>query len=149
MEVTHKWEVAVNSTEPRRVAEQFEETAMEQGVPMETVFKFQLALDEILTNVVSYAFPETPVDDASVRVHAHFGPTAISAVIEDNGKPFNPLEDAPSPDLELSAEDRQIGGLGIHLTRSFVDSIAYERTNGWNRLILKQPIKVHTEKEPE
>ncbi len=147
MEVTHDWNVAIDSAEPRRVAEEFEEIAMEQGVPMGIVFKFQLALDELLTNVVSYAFAGSDVADAVVRVRARFGAAGISAVIRDNGQPFNPLQDAATPDMQLSAEDRQIGGLGIHLTRSFVHSVSYERTDGWNRLSLAQPLQAQTEEE--
>ncbi len=147
MEVRHDWDVAIDGAEPRRVAEEFEEIALAQGVPMGIVFKFQLALDEILTNVVSYAFAGRDAAQAVVRVNARFGAAGVSAVILDNGLPFNPLQDAATPDMELSAEDRQIGGLGIHLTRSFVHSVSYERTDGWNRLSLAQPLQAHTEEE--
>lgn len=143
MEVRSELHLGLDKDEPRRVAEEFEEIAMENGVPMGIVFKFQLALDELLTNVVSYAF-EDPTD-AVITVVLHFTDAKVTAVIKDNGRPFNPLKDAPLPDLDLSAEDRTVGGLGIHLTKAFVDTLDYERKDGWNRLSLVQPISAHPE----
>lgn len=144
MEAKHEWDVSVDGDEPRRVAEQFESICLEHGVPMGIVFKFQLALDELLTNVVSYAFePGSP--DPVIKVMLHLTDKRIEAVIMDNGQPFNPLLDAADPDLDLSAEERGIGGLGIHLTKAFVDELEYERRGGWNHLSLVQPTEAHLE----
>ena len=143
MEVRNELHLELDGDEPRRVAEFFEGMAMEHGVPMGIVFKFQLALDELLTNVISYAFDDT--SNAAIKVTLAMSDERITAVIEDNGRPFNPMLDAPAPDLDHSAEDRRIGGLGIHLTKAFVDKLSYERTDGWNRLSLVQPISAHSE----
>ncbi len=143
MEVRRELHLTLDKDEPRRVAEELEEVAMQHGVPMGIVFKFQLALDELLTNVVSYAFDEP--SDAVITVVLRFSDAQVTAVIEDNGRPFNPLRDAPLPDLDLSAEDRSVGGLGIHLTKAFVDTLDYERKDGWNRLSLVQPLSAHPE----
>ena len=144
MEVKFEWDVSVDRDEPRRVAEQFESICLEHGVPMGIVFKFQLALDELLTNVVSYAF-EPDSKDPVIKVMLHLTDKRISADIKDNGRAFNPLHDAADPDLELSAEERGIGGLGIHLTKTFVDELKYERRDGWNHLSLVQPTEAHLE----
>ncbi len=144
MEVRNELHLALDGDEPRRVAEMFEEMAVEHDVPVDIVFKFQLALDELLTNVVSYAFDQD-TSDAAIKVTLEMKNDRIVAMIEDNGRPFNPLLDAPDPDLGLSAEDRTIGGLGIHLTKAFVDTLSYERTEGWNRLSLVQPLTAHSE----
>ncbi|MDE2654179.1 MAG: ATP-binding protein [Gemmatimonadota bacterium] len=144
MEVNYEWDVSVDGDEPRRVAEQFESICLEHGVPMGVVFKFQLALDELLTNVVSYAF-EPHTHDPVIKVMLHLTDNRITAVIRDNGRAFNPLLDAADPDLDLSAEERSIGGLGIHLTKAFVDELEYERRDGWNHLSLVQPTKAHLE----
>jgi anti-sigma regulatory factor (Ser/Thr protein kinase) len=141
--VRNELHLEVDGDEPRRVAEFFEEMAMERDVPVGIVFKFQLALDELLTNVISYAFEDT--SDATIKVTLEMSDERITAVIEDNGRPFNPVLDAPAPDLDHSAEDRRIGGLGIHLTKAFVDTLNYERADGWNRLSLVQPITAHPE----
>ncbi len=143
MDVRRELHLGPNKDEPRRVAEQFEEMAIAHGVPMGVVFKFQLALDEILTNVVSYAFRDA--SDPAISVFLHFTDAEVAAVIQDNGRPFNPLQDVPAPDMDLSAEDRAVGGLGIHITKAFVDTLTYERRHGWNRLSLVQPLPAHPE----
>ncbi len=144
MEVRHELHLTLDGDEPRRVAELFEDMANEHDVPGGIVFRFQLALDELLTNVVSYAFDQNP-SDAAIKVTLALKNERVMALIEDNGRPFNPLLDGPAPDLDLSAEDREIGGLGIHLTKAFVETLNYERTDGWNRLSLVQPITAHSE----
>ncbi len=143
MEVRRELHLGPNKDEPRRVADHFEEMAIEHGVPTGIVFKFQLALDEILTNVVAYAFEDA--SDPAISVLLRFTDAEVTAVIQDNGRPFNPLQDAPAPDLDLSAEDRSVGGLGIHITKAFVDTLTYERKHGWNRLSLVQPFSAHPE----
>ncbi len=140
MDVTLRFDVGLDSEEPRRIAEQFERFGAENGLPERTVFGFQLALDEILTNVISYGFP-ADAQDAVITVTLHLNDTEVGAVIVDNGKPFNPLEDAAEPDVALPASDRTIGGLGIHLTKAFVQKLTYERVDGCNRLNLVQPLE--------
>jgi anti-sigma regulatory factor (Ser/Thr protein kinase) len=137
-------EVGLDRNEPRRVVEQFEQFALEHELPMGLTFKFQLALDELLTNVVSYAFEEG-VRDPVITLVLQLADGRLEAVLRDNGRPFNPLRDAPVPDLDLSAEDRRVGGLGIHLTKAFVHTLSYERVDGWNRLNLVQPLVAHQE----
>ena len=144
LKVTYEWDVSVDGDEPRRVAEQFESLCLEHGVPTGIVFKFQLALDELLTNVVSYAFQPHPKDPV-IKVMLHLTDKQVAARIIDNGQPFNPLLDAADPDLDLPAEERGIGGLGIHLTKAFVEKLEYERRDGWNHLSLVQPTEAHPE----
>ena len=137
-------EVGLDRNEPRRVVEQFEQFALEHELPMGLTFKFQLALDELLTNIVSYAFEEGAADPVITLV-LQIADAGLEALLQDNGRPFNPLRDAPVPDLDLSAEDRRVGGLGIHLTKAFVHTLSYERVDGWNRLNLVQPLGAHQE----
>lgn len=127
------------STEPRRVAELFESFAVEHGVPHKMVMRTELALDELLTNVVSYAFPKD-AGDAEITVGMYIGDSRLRISIEDNGPPFDPLTEAADPDVDLPAEEREIGGLGVHLAKTFVDTLRYERVGGRNRLTLEQPL---------
>ena len=151
MKSRHEWMLGTGHDEPRHVAERFEELARAHEVPDDIVFKFQLALDEILTNVVSYAFggsePEenSEAPEPAVRVVLNLSDSRIMARVEDNGVAFDPLSESSDPDLDLSAEERDIGGLGIHLTKAFVETLGYERRDGWNCLTLVQPIAAHTE----
>ena len=140
MDVNLRFDVSLDSEEPRRIAEQFERFGAENGLPERMIFGFQLALDEILTNVISYGFEED-AQDPVITVTLHLSDTEVGAVIQDNGKPFNPLEDAAEPDVNLPASGRPIGGLGIHLTKAFVQSLTYERVDGCNRLNLVQPLE--------
>ena len=140
MAVDLRFEVGLDSEEPRRIAEQFERFGAENGLPARTIFGFQLALDEILTNVISYGFEEADQDPV-ITVTLHLRDTEVEAVIQDNGRPFNPLEDAADPDVDLPASGRPVGGLGIHLTKAFVHSLKYERVDGCNRLNLVQPLE--------
>jgi anti-sigma regulatory factor (Ser/Thr protein kinase) len=135
-----KFDVGLDSEEPRRIAEQFERFGAENGLPERTIFGFQLALDEILTNVISYGFEED-TRDPIITVTLHLTDTEVEAVIQDNGIPFNPLDDAAEPDVDLPAPGRPIGGLGIHLTKAFVHKLTYERVDGCNRLNLVQPLE--------
>ena len=137
-------DIGLDRDEPRKAVELFEQFALEHELPMGLTFKFQLALDELLTNVVSYAF-ENDADTPVITLALHLTDERLEARLEDNGRPFNPLRDAPAPDLDLSAEDRRVGGLGIHLTKAFVHALTYERVDGWNRLYLVQPLGAHQE----
>ena len=98
-------------------------------LPPAAVFKLELALEEILVNVVHYAYPEGTIGTVDIGCRADA--SGISICICDSGRAFNPLE-KETPDLNLGIEDRQIGGLGIFLTREMVDDIQYRRENDRN-----------------
>lgn len=139
-----KTDVKLDETEPRRVVKLFEHFAAEHGLPTEMVQRFELALDEVLTNVVSYAFPDG-AEDPSVRVTMQMDDAWLKVRVQDNGPEFDPLHDAQEPDLSLDAEDRPIGGLGIFLAKTFVHTLTYERVDGCNRLTLSQPLGAPSE----
>ena len=61
---------------------------------------------------------------------------AITIEVVDDGKPFDPLNDAPQPDLASDLEDRRVGGLGLHLVRTTMDDMSYRRDQGKNHLTL-------------
>ena len=137
-------DVKLDETEPRRVVQLFEQFAAGTDLPAGIVQKFELALDEVLTNVVSYAFPEN-AEDPVVTVTMQVDGGWLKVRVQDNGPAFDPLHDAQEPDLTLSAEDRPIGGLGIFLAKSFVDTLTYERVDGFNRLTLAEPLEATPE----
>ena len=102
---------------------------------------FQVALDEVLTNIIDYAHPEHPV--SLIAIHVSTPPGGLEITIEDNGIAFNPLESDADPDLEQSLEERPIGGLGIHLVKSLMDTLEYRRQNNRNRLTLSKSLPDH------
>ena len=95
--------------------------------------KLMTALDEALTNVVLYAYPEDKRGLVSIRICRN--DDTITAEIVDHGKPFDPTAH-PAPDTTLPIEQRPIGGLGIHLMRNLVTSLRYYREKEENHLVL-------------
>ena len=94
-------------------------------------YAVRLAWDELLSNVVKYAYRDGGVHRVSVRLD--LGCPATLA-IEDGGHPFNPLEDAPPPVLDGPVEERPIGGLGLHMILSMGMKMDYRREDGLNKL---------------
>ena len=87
----------------------------------------------MFTNIISHGFPDE--DEHHVQVTCDNEEGVFKITIEDDGIPFNPT-DAPHPNLKCAFKDRDIGGLGIHLIRSYMDRIEYTRKDGKNVLIL-------------
>jgi serine/threonine-protein kinase RsbW len=98
-------------------------------------FNFHLVVEEIVVNVCSYAY----TDDGPFTITVDNKDQVISIVFKDSGIPFNPLE-RPDPDINLPLEDRQIGGLGIFLTKKLMDEVKYENSNGNNVLTITKKI---------
>ncbi len=90
-----------------------------------------LALEEAVSNVILYAYPKET--DGLVDVEAYLRKSSLEFIIVDSGIPFDPTA-APEVNLDAPAEDRPIGGLGIHLVRELMDSVSYERKDNKNYL---------------
>lgn len=114
-----------------------EEFGLNQQIPDKTLLAMNLALEEILTNIISYGYQDTQEHDIFLRLTIEG--KDFMAEVEDDGIPFNPL-DSQDPDITLPVQDRPIGGLGIHLTKKMMDGIDYERRDGKNFLRLKKSI---------
>ena len=104
----------------------------EHGVDHKSKQQIKLALEEILVNVASYAYPE---DKGTMAVDLSISDNVVTLKISDNGLPFDP-SDAKEPDIGLSAEDRDIGGLGVFLVQKLMDDMVYERVDEKNVLTL-------------
>ena len=118
-----------------RLVRQFGEL---HDVPSRTLYAVNLALDELVTNAMLYGF-----DDASgknVLVKIETAGNELVASVHDGGKPFNPLDVKP-PDLNATLEDRELGGLGIHLVRSLMDQVTYRRDSDQNVLTVRKKIR--------
>lgn len=92
-----------------------------------------LAIEELATNCLKYGYDDTAEHRIAVRVE--LDDRELRLCVEDDGRPFNPL-DQPPPDVTLPAEVRPMGGLGLHLLRRLFDRIEYRRVGRRNRLIL-------------
>lgn len=121
------------------------EKALErESVPEAVGAGLALALDELLTNTVSYGFPDGGWHE--ILVDLAIAPNQIDLTVRDDGRAFDPLL-APEPDMEAALEDRQVGGLGIHFVRTLADALSYERERGWN--VLKLTKRYARETEPD
>ncbi|HYH17415.1 MAG TPA: ATP-binding protein [Azospirillum sp.] len=119
-----------------RLAETVEGFFEEHGLPPKLAFNFNLALDELLTNVISYAFDPGTAHEISLRLTVADG--QVTAELEDDGPAFDPLTEAEAPVLDGDIDDRPIGGLGIHFVKTMMDHVQYERRDGRNRLTLSK-----------
>lgn len=123
--------VANDLGEMPRVAAALAAFGASHALPRRIVNRFTLALEEVLTNVISYAFPQGGRHEIDVAIAWRDG--SLQATVSDDGTAFDPLS-RPVPDLHLPVEDRRIGGLGIHLLRRLTDAAEYRREGGRNVL---------------
>lgn len=120
------------------VTEFVEEKLMELDLPVKTSMQINVAIDELFGNIAMYAYnPE--IGSAVVRVEVGGEPPAVSLTFIDEGVQYNPLE-KEDPDVSLSAEDRQIGGLGIYMVKKSMDEVSYEYKDGKNILRIVKKI---------
>lgn len=102
------------------------------------LFKFQLACDEMITNIISYAFMDNQQQQL-IYIELIKDDLQLTLKITDNGIPFNPLLQQ-EPDTMLPLEEREVGGLGIHLVKQMMDKVKYERYQQSNVLTLSKNI---------
>ena len=120
-----------------QLADFLQEIADEKGLDASTAMNINLALEEAVTNVIMYAYPEGT--DGLVDLEAILRDDSLVFILKDNGTPFDPTA-APEADVTLSAEERNIGGLGIFLVRKIMDTVHYVRSDGQNVLSMTKNI---------
>ncbi len=110
----------------------------ELNCPMKARMQIDIAIDELFGNIAHYAYyPKEGT--ATVRVEVLEEPLAVVITFIDNGVPYDPLKNA-DPDITLSAEEREIGGLGIYMVKKSMDDIFYEYRDGQNILKIRKKI---------
>lgn len=114
------------------VTEFVEEQLESMDCPMKIQMKMGIAIDELFSNIALYAYPSGD-GDVTVRVEKQEEPAAVRITFIDRGVPYDPLK-KEDPDVTLSAEEREIGGLGIYLVKKTMDDISYEYKDGQNIL---------------
>ena len=111
----------------------FAQFAEAHAVPAGVRRSVSVALDEILSNTIAHGFAGR--EGGAVSIEVELRPDRLCVTLTDNGKPFNPL-DVAAPDTGRPVEERQLGGLGIHLARRMVDDVAYQRRGDRNVVTL-------------
>ena len=109
----------------------------ELNCPMKAQVQLDVATDEVFSNIANYAY-ESTVGDVTVCVEK-LDPPAIRLTFIDRGKPYNPLQ-KEDPNTTLSAEERQIGGLGIYIVKKSMDDVTYCYREGQNILTIVKNI---------
>ena len=111
----------------------FMEPDLKEGnCPDDVKIQLQIAVEEIFVNIAHYAYaPKTGDAKITCELLKENGTVSLKMSFADRGKPYNPLE-REDPDITLSAEERQIGGLGVWLVKEYMDATHYEYRDGQN-----------------
>ena len=102
--------------------------------PPDLVFQVDLVLEELIVNTVNYGYEDDERHEIEIALTSDADVFTVEII--DDGHAFNPLSDAPEPDLDAEIADRPIGGLGIHLMRVMMDEVHYQREQDKNYLTL-------------
>lgn len=122
-----------------RVTEFVEEQLAEYNCPVKAQMQIAIAIDELFSNIAHYAY-NPDVGPATVRVEVQEDPMAVIITFIDHGVPYDPLA-KEDPNVHLSLEEREVGGLGIYMVKKTMDEISYEYKNGHNILTIKKTLK--------
>lgn len=123
-----------NISEIQSVIDYFELFGEENGLAMPVVMKLNIAIDEFIGNTIKYAFEGSDTDH-EIEIQFHLSEGNLTMTLVDDGIEFDPFGRNP-PDTTLGIEDRDIGGLGIHITKKIMDDYSYARQNGINTITL-------------
>jgi len=103
----------------------------------QTVAEINIALDEILSNIINYGYDDEGIGEIAIRLY--FKSDSIFVEVEDAAKPFDPTQARP-PQFAESLHARKVGGLGIHFVKTLMDEVVYTRHQGKNMLKLKKKL---------
>jgi serine/threonine-protein kinase RsbW len=116
------------------VSARLEERMGENGFSPEEVFDTQLAVEEVITNIIVHGYRG---QESEIHLSCRFIRDHIEIRITDTAPRFDPLT-MPEPDLDSDVDDRKVGGLGIYLVRQVMDTVSYRFENGKNVLTMEK-----------
>ena len=117
-----------------RIQAALEAFAREEGWPSRLEFQIKLVIEEVVMNILSHGYEEGGEHDILIELASDA--EKISIEIVDDGRPYDPLTEAPAPDTEAPLADRPVGGLGVYLVCALMDEASYRREDNLNRLAL-------------
>jgi anti-sigma regulatory factor (Ser/Thr protein kinase) len=135
--VGEKLYIRINNqiSEIAHVSQSFNDFSIQNKLPGKISHALDLALDEVLNNIIKYGFDDKNKHDINIEIDV--SKNHIKLKIEDDGQQFNPLE-VPEADTKSSIEERPIGGLGIHLVRNLMDDVQYKYENNKNCITMRK-----------
>ncbi len=135
MAIVRNIELQSDIKEIGRLNKEIENMLDEELIFREQFFNINLVLEELFTNIVNHGYNNC--NDHSISIKFEFEEEATYITIQDCATQFNPIE-APVPNLNIPAEERELGGLGIFLVKQLMDDVTYNYVDGKNVLILKK-----------
>ena len=131
-----RFKVNADVNELQRVLNIVEGCVQEIDCSPKALMQINVAVEEIFVNIAHYAYSDK-TGDAVIEVEISSEPKAITITFIDSGVKYDPLA-KPDPDVTLSAKERKIGGLGIFMTKKFMDELSYEYRDGQNVFAMKK-----------
>lgn len=130
--------------ELNRVAQFMEEVCDQLQLDMHVAMKLQLAIEEMVTNVIFYAYPQGT--SADITLSAESDDNELTFVLSDSGQPFDPTakEDA---DIDVNPMDREQGGMGILIVKNIMNDVSYQRLGDMNQLTMKKKLSPSNSEE--
>ena len=120
--------------ELQRLEAAVEDLGEREQWPPNLLYQVKLVLEEVIVNIINYGYEER--GGHKIDVHLISEPDTLTIKIADDGRAFDPLHQAPRPDVAAPLEDRPIGGLGVYLVQTLMDEASYRREQDRNHLTL-------------
>jgi len=133
-----EWTFEANIDRISWLTDQVNEELEKLDCPMKAQLQIDVAIDELLANIASYAY-DLDAGETTVRFDFDADTRTVSLTFIDSGVPYDPLA-KPDPDVTLSVEQREVGGLGIFLVKKTMDDMTYVRRDGRNELTIRKRI---------
>jgi serine/threonine-protein kinase RsbW len=124
-------------SELEKVARFVEEIGEELGLSMELQMNLNLVMEEMVTNVIFYAYPQD--EEADIELLAKSDGKELTFVLSDQGKEFDPTAKEDT-DLDVNPADRELGGMGIFIVKNIMNKVTYQRLEGKNLLTMTKGI---------
>jgi serine/threonine-protein kinase RsbW len=129
-----------NIDELQKVASFVDEISNELQVSPEMQMNLGLVLDEMVSNVIFYAYP--PESEATIELTAESDGQSLTFIISDQGKEFDPTQ-VPDADVDTDPAERPLGGMGIFIVKNIMNQVSYQRLEGRNLLKMSKLINEH------
>ena len=124
-------------SELEKVAQFVEEIGEELGLSMELQMNLNLVMEEMVTNVIFYAYPQD--EEADIELLAKSDGKELTFVLSDQGKEFDPTAKEDN-DLSVNPAERELGGMGIFIVKNIMNKVTYQRLEGKNLLTMTKGI---------
>ena len=127
-------------SELEKIAQFIEEICEELGLDMEMQMNLNLVIEEMVTNVIFYAYPKDVEAEIELLVKSDNDDKQLTFVLSDHGKPFDPTT-RETTDLSVNPAERDLGGMGIFIVKNIMDEVTYQRLEDKNLLTMTKNIK--------